>query len=128
MHKVLQTLIPMMLAAATLSAHANEQKVYKWVDQNGVTHYTQAPPPKGANFESKTVKEPRPARSNAADAEPEVELSPLCKKVRANLDVLNSSQVVTMDTDGDGESETLTDEQRQTQVSLAEQQWKAYCE
>ncbi|MCB1560767.1 MAG: DUF4124 domain-containing protein [Xanthomonadales bacterium] len=127
MHKMMQILVPLMLAVAMPSVHAGEQKVYKWTDNNGVTHYTQAPPPKGSTYEATSMREPRPARNDAV-AEPEVELSPLCKKVRANLDILNSAKVVTMDTDGDGESETLSDEQRQTQVSLAEQQWEAYCE
>jgi hypothetical protein len=44
------------VAAAFMAAPASAE-VFKWVDEQGVTHYSQQPPPEGAG----TIIEPNPA-------------------------------------------------------------------
>lgn len=41
-----------VLLITGLSSHAYAAKVYKWIDENGKTQYTQTPPPKSANSSS----------------------------------------------------------------------------
>lgn len=49
----LTTLSMALMLTIGMSAHAG--KIYKWVDDNGRTHYSQTPPPKKAK-QSKTMK------------------------------------------------------------------------
>ena len=119
--------ISLTLVVVSLAIHAENQSVYKWTDENGVTHYTQQPPA-GEQFERQDVRVPQAARADekAADADAKPE-SDMCLRVRANLKVLEESQVVTMDIDGDGAPDTLSAEQRQAQLDIAKQQMAAYC-
>lgn len=49
-------LLPLIIGTiALLAAQPTLAKTYKWVDENGVTQYTQTPPPKG---DFKGVKDP----------------------------------------------------------------------
>ncbi len=45
--------------------------VYKWVDQQGETHYSQSPPPR--NQKAELIKAPPPPAINPADAQLEVD-------------------------------------------------------
>ncbi|NQZ54581.1 MAG: DUF4124 domain-containing protein [Piscirickettsiaceae bacterium] len=45
--------------------------VYKWVDQQGETHYSQSPPPQ--NQKAELIKAPPPPAINPADAQLEVD-------------------------------------------------------
>lgn len=49
--KLLQTFA---LVVSLSVAFSTQAKMYKWVDEDGVTHYTQTPPP--GDIESKTIK------------------------------------------------------------------------
>ncbi|MEM9532210.1 MAG: DUF4124 domain-containing protein [Pseudomonadota bacterium] len=63
--KVLITVVLLGLVFAT--AHGAE-RVYKWVDENGVTHFSSTPPPEGAE-RVKINRAPRPSAGAAAAAE-----------------------------------------------------------
>ncbi|MEQ8428078.1 MAG: DUF4124 domain-containing protein [Gammaproteobacteria bacterium] len=60
--KLLQTLVLVLAMSVAFSAQA---KMYKWVDEDGVTHYTQTPPP--GDIESKTIKPRTGPAPKAAD-------------------------------------------------------------
>ncbi|HET7796959.1 MAG TPA: DUF4124 domain-containing protein [Nevskia sp.] len=47
-------LIPGILCAC-ITAHAG---AYRWTDENGVTHYADAPPPKGQNSGARAIAPP----------------------------------------------------------------------
>ncbi len=51
-HLISMVLASIVLASGTVAASGS---IYKWVDQNGVTQYTQTPPPKTAKS-SQTVR------------------------------------------------------------------------
>lgn len=51
-------------AAAALLAFNAQAAMYKWVDQDGITHYTQQPPPPGV--QGKTIAPPPPVNTRAA--------------------------------------------------------------
>lgn len=60
--KLLQTLVLVLSMSVAFSAQA---KMYKWVDEDGVTHYTQTPPP--GDIESSTIKPRTGPEPTAAD-------------------------------------------------------------
>lgn len=128
----------LLLAGLSLpAADALADRLYKWTDENGVTHYTDSPPPDRA-YETRSVD---PDAAEAASAErreaaeqdgaaADAPASPVdqnCTRVRANLATLESAAGVTMDLDGDGTAEELTPEQRAEQLELAQRQVEAYC-
>lgn len=105
------------------SAPAMAAPVYKWKDANGVTQYSETPPP-GKQFETREQARGPASRAAApaAAAVPET-----CSNARANLALLEGKgQVVMREADGKPAA-ALTEEQRSAQKSLAEAAIKAYC-
>jgi len=106
------------------SASAGATDMYKWKDANGVTHYSETPPP-GQRFESRRMDGSDPVQPETKTAAAE---SPQCTTARQNLSLLGSSKKVLQDTDGDGKGDTpLDDSQRDAQRNLAEAAVRAYC-
>ena len=60
-----RALAPVLLALAVGSAQA--QPLYKWVDEKGVTQYSQSPPPEGTKGAAKMELRVSPQPSGAAD-------------------------------------------------------------
>ena len=113
------------LLLATSPALAGQ--VYKWKDANGVTQYSENPPP-GKKFETRQITGDPGNRVAAAVAPAETPVAPQCATARANLALLAGSGPVMQDTDGDGKADSpLDDTQRQNQRALAEAAAKAYC-
>lgn len=113
----------LILLIASTAAIAGE--VYQWKDVNGVTHYSQTPPPKGI-YKQRAI-----TSAGAADAAPvtkaEVE-NPQCATARKNLDLLRGTAALQQDTDGDGKPDkTLSEADRANQLELATATLKATC-
>ena len=127
-------------------------KLYKWVDENGVTQYTQTPPPK-ADFTqvkppSKPAVDPQRAqdkqeirldafqqrRDDAAKGKAEADKKAAkkaekiakCKKARKNLTFLQTHNRVRT-TDKDGNATLIGEEKRQEKIKQANDAIKAYC-
>ena len=128
------------LSFAFAVAIAQAQTVYTWKDAKGVTHYSDAPPPKAATRqEVKTVPiAPAPAApatipttppaaatttaratTTAAQAAREAAATNArCSQARANLAALQGSAPVGPDTNGDGKPDsTLGAEDRAKQAA-----------
>lgn len=141
---------PRFLALAALCATlllagqpSSAKELYKWTDENGVVQYTDTKPT-GVEFESRQVNdEPKPPASStsASDTTAEAEKSaaapapkrfaansPECEQTRQALLILRGVGVVTLDTDGDGTQETLTDEQKQASIKQYEDWTDRNCE
>ena len=114
-------LLPAMLLSAPLAA----QQVYKWKDASGVTHVTSDPPPNG-KFEAREVDHHQavPASADAAQAAAE---DPGCATARDNLRLLAGDGPLSMDADGDGKAELLSDADRARQRNLAQAILDAKC-
>jgi len=107
------------------SAPAGAGQVYKWKDANGVTQYSETPPP--GSFETRTLTRDPGGRAEATDTS-EAPVPAQCTTARDNLALLDGGGPVMQDTDGDGTAETpLSDAQRDNQRALAEAAAKAYC-
>jgi len=114
------------------------KELYRWTDENGVTHYSDSKP-EGVDFERRAViTDPKPtataATADAADAsaaaKPPVKPTgptPDCLQARSNLAVLNGAGDVSMDLNGDGTPETLDAAGRQTAIARHLELVKQHC-
>jgi hypothetical protein len=119
-------------------------QVYKWVDAQGVTHFS-AQPPQGA--EATTVIKPSPSvgkppappsgtvigDQKAIDqevkqqiAEQQAQLKAFCEQARTNLAQLRNNPRVREDVGG--EMRRLTEEQRQDRITESQQQIAENCQ
>jgi hypothetical protein len=102
------------LAALAVTAPVLADPIYKWVDEKGVTQFTQTPPPPSANkvdkldvrvpagtprAESAPASTPAvPDKTAAAVTDPAKQRADRCRQAHAALDKLNSSEpIVTID-------------------------------
>ncbi|UPG88947.1 DUF4124 domain-containing protein [Luteibacter aegosomaticola] len=130
---LLVTVCPLALAQA-----------YKWKDAQGVTHYSDSPPPgQGAKVEKIQMKggvnapspaAPAPAKSSTAGNPPPgtpvadnpANRKALCSQLSKNMEVLQKEAVVSVD-DGKGGSQQLDAAGRQRQVETTQAQMTLYC-
>lgn len=127
-------------------------KLYKWVDENGVTQYTQTPPPKGdfshVKPPPKPAVDPQKAHSEMEErlkafkdrrdevakgkaesdkkAAEKAEKSAKCEKARKNLTFLQTHARV-RETAKDGSATLLGEEKRQERIKQANEAIKEYC-
>lgn len=101
-------LLSIVLAAPAFAA----EQLYRWKDEHGVTHYSEAPPA-GRDFETREIvrdpllaAEADPTDAAAAAAEPAL-TAEQCQRARDNLAVFARGGTVSMDLDGDGSAEVL---------------------
>ena len=130
------------------------QSMYKWVDDKGITHYTDAPPPDGKGQKidvrpappSSPVKPPsdfrqkeletrgeraqkeREAKKAVADEERDAAVRKRrCIDAQSQLQVLRMQRPV-FQTDEKGERVFLDDRQRQAELDKWQERAKTYCE
>ena len=118
-------------------------QAYKWKDAQGVTHYSDSPPPAGTKVEKiKTsgvvippAGNPAPAPASTVAAKPTAAApvadtpanrTKLCEQLRKNADTLSKEKVVSVD-DGKGGSRVLDDAGRARQVETTQAQMTLYC-
>jgi hypothetical protein len=118
-------------------------QAYKWKDAQGVTHYSDSPPPAGTKVEkiktSGVVIPPAgeaapaatPAPAATKPAPDQVTDTPanrakLCDQLHKNADTLSKEKNVSVD-DGKGGSKVLDDAGRARQVETTQAQITLYC-
>lgn len=138
-------IVTIALGAST----AAQAEVYKWVDSEGVTHYSQQPPEAGT---AKEIPVPRPAAAPADEPQPATETpaakdraseltdeirarraeedrqqveadlqrAKACEKMRANLETLQTRARVRVEEDG-GNRVLTPEEQAQRIIDLEKQ-------
>lgn len=105
------------------SATAVAGDVYTWKDANGVTHYSQTPPPAGSSKYRMFVHAKREAPKSEASAE-----SQQCATARSNADLLKSGKPLRRDTNGDGKPDAdMPEAERAKQLELAELVLRTNC-
>lgn len=113
--------------ALTFALPAAAGELYQWKDANGVTHYSDAPPPAGADYKNRTISN----RGSAAIATEKTEApaeSNQCTTARGNLALLQGEGPVGADADGDGKPDAaFTADERAAQAQLAEAAIKVHC-
>lgn len=91
-------------------------ELYKWTDENGVTHYSDKAP-EGQEFEERALpNEPDAAPAEVPARAPPKQDSPRCKQLRANLAVYQNNKNIEVDLDGDGKAEPLDEAGHQREM------------
>jgi hypothetical protein len=126
MHRALRVslIASALVLGAAPAAFAGE--VYQWKDANGVTHYSQTPPPQG-KFQARSIYQRQPVvegqTASAAPAE-----STQCTTARKNIELLQSGAKLQMDSDGDGKADRdLSDNDRDKQLQIAQTVSRVNC-
>ncbi|WIO75113.1 DUF4124 domain-containing protein [Porticoccaceae bacterium LTM1] len=121
-----------------------KQKLYKWVDKNGVTHYSARPPEnqkaelisistgtavtKQEEPEARTDAEKKPTRKALTPPPPESKKDPeKCAQVRAQLEKLRNFPRIRVEGPS-GEKRYLTPDEHQQRLKQAEKQEKEFCD
>lgn len=135
MRRIPSALAAMAIAALFFGQARAATEVYKWTDENGVVHYTDAPP-EGSAYERLNMGGAG-ARAEAPPPEPEAVIevpkppAPTtqsnCQVARKNVETFAKSVSIRMDRDGDGEAEELDDVQRASELSRNQELVKLYC-
>lgn len=123
--------IPALAASAlalALAAPASAwQQVYKWKDANGVTHYSQNPPPAG-KFESRTIVDRQPTATSGTQAGDKPVESTQCARARSNIDLINSGVALKVDSDNDGKPDRdINEAERKRQLDINQIVLRANC-
>ncbi|MFK3647101.1 DUF4124 domain-containing protein [Lysobacter enzymogenes] len=117
-----------LAALAAFPAAATD--LYQWKDAQGVTHYSDSPPPGQASsgqVKNRVIRNKSGTASQTAAVTAPGESAP-CVNARANLKQLQGSGQVGVDSNGDGKPDNVLDtQQRAAQVQLAEASIRAYC-
>ena len=112
-----------LLAASSVA----QERVYRWVDAQGVVHYSQTPPDK-IKAEERAVHVPAPAKQQAdAGAPADAPAETPCDVARRNRDALLSGKAVGADTNGDGKPDPMSEADRQAAMDLNARQLAAFC-
>jgi len=113
--KAIQVAFGLLAAVAATAGHSAD-KVYKWKDAAGVVHFSDAPPPKGTEFDnvrivnqSAAITQDQAAQQQAAAKPGEGEAKPAaapagesqrCRSARERVAMLNSSSPLSVERDG----------------------------
>ncbi|MEH6420877.1 DUF4124 domain-containing protein [Pseudomonas sp. CGJS7] len=116
------------LALAVLASAATATELYQWKDAQGVTHYSDSPPPsQSGQVKNRVIKSKTGTPTQTASVSATSE-STQCLNARGNLKQLQSSAQVGVDNNGDGKPDNVLDaKQRQAQIDLAQSSIRAYC-
>ncbi len=122
--------------------------IYKWVDKNGVTHFSQDPPPtenqtieqldsaklappKLGSVAPSATTEPAPTASNPSVAEISArnaeQAKSICEQAKFQLDVLNTHRRLQRQDATTGAIIEMSEEERQQQIATQQQRIKLFC-
>ncbi len=124
-------IVPLTALVATLALSAAPTvfagEVYQWKDANGVTHYSQTPPPQG-KFAARSIYHREQAAEGQPTAEPASTESKQCITARGNIELLQSGAKLQLDSDGDGKADKdLDDSARAEQLRIAQTVARVNC-
>jgi len=135
------------LAIALLCTQALAQtQLYEWVDENGVTHFSQQPPPDSPNMQPTNINgapvisggepqlfvrtEQQPSttpQTGSVETEISKKDPEKCAKARESIRTLTESARVRLLDEETGEYNVIDDTQRQRQLELWREEQSVYC-
>ncbi|HUL94517.1 MAG TPA: DUF4124 domain-containing protein [Usitatibacter sp.] len=137
-------LVSLLASCACLAAWG--EGMYKWVDEKGVTHYSESPPPEGTASKKLEVKagegkeadwhkklqdynqqkllKEQAERQQAAKEQGNRQAQ--CKRAQEALDTLNNSRRV-YHLDDKGQRVYVDDEQRQKEIEMWQERARSAC-
>ena len=109
-------------------ALAQSGGIYQWKDAQGVTHYSDAPPPKGQYAARDIHHRDSAAPATTAADKPTTAASANCTLARTNLERLQAGGDIGLDANGDGQPDAaLSTEEHERQTRLAAINIKTFC-
>ncbi|MEZ9592994.1 DUF4124 domain-containing protein [Shewanella sp. 10N.261.52.F9] len=138
----------MVLVLTSTSVNANA--IYTWIDDKGVTHYSQQPPASNQasskklyseDIEPKHVGTIAPIKSVADLNQPseleqkaaaisladKQQAQQVCKNAQHSLNVLTTHTKLTKKNNATGKLESMTEEQRQAAITEQKERMKLFC-
>lgn len=145
------------LLGSLLAAPVMAAQFYKWTDENGVTHYSENPPPATAKSSSEvkvqtrlpsgttaatdSLERQREAASKRLSEKTQTETQDTsstaksdksdyaerCRQYKSNLEAMESHGRVS-ETNSQGEKRILSDEEKNKRMDETRRQIKAFCE
>ena len=101
--------------------------LYQWKDAKGVTHYSDAPPPKG-QYQARNIQVRDGQKPPAVDAKVVTTASANCTLAKTNLERLKAGGDIGLDADRDGKPDApLNAEEHTRQMQLAESNIRKFC-
>ncbi|WP_394001594.1 DUF4124 domain-containing protein [Luteimonas sp. WGS1318] len=130
----IDSVVLLALLAVTAASPLAANEVYSWKDANGVTHYSQTPPPPGTRFEVRGIRNDAPTATAAPVATPTAATAAAasstdtsqCEVARANIAALEGDAPV-QQLGADGTPRELDAQGRSSQLELAQAAVRAYC-
>lgn len=126
------------VALAVLATTAQAARTYKWVDENGVTHYSQYPPPEGeveiiepdialpSGVDTTTGTAEQAAGGEAGGGEDAQTMEEYCNQLRNQAQMLASERDVRVRHE-DGTLRPLEGDARASRRTEIDQQIQQYC-
>jgi Domain of unknown function (DUF4124) len=132
---------PLLAFALLLLVSQVFAQAYKWTDSAGTVHYSETPPPTGTKYQrmtttgsSEPLAQPAPAAAKPATAaspaaqpvaDTPANRAKFCSTLKTNLDMLKGDGPLVIQQDG--QQKTVDDDQRRTQMNIAQSQYQQYC-
>jgi len=120
--------LAVVVVALLACGAAGAGDVYQWKDAKGVTHYSDAPPPKGQYQARDVTHRDVEATTASASASPAPVTNQNCAQAKINLDRLKTGGDMGLDANRDGRPDApFSDAERARQTQMAEAKIKIYC-
>ncbi|WP_239473279.1 DUF4124 domain-containing protein [Shewanella algidipiscicola] len=137
-----------LLLTLILSPAVFATTIYKWVDENGVTHYSQQVPPDrpsetlySEDIEQQKVgfiapketevsvptKNPQQTAAEAIVRQDKAQAKAICSNAKHQLNLLNTHTRLTRRNAQTGDMERMTEEQRQAAMSAQQEKISLFC-
>ena len=123
------SLAPLVAALLLACTAASAGDLYQWKDAHGVTHYADAPPPKGA-FKARNVeiRDGQAATAPVDAVKPKPSQASECALARTNLERLQAGGNIVVDANGDGKPDApMSTTEQAKQTELAQRQIHVFC-
>ena len=145
----------LLLIALLAACSVQAAEVYKWVDANGIVHYSDAPPPAEAakvekmrvgggvvaadtsanpNSEGEGQRAAQDDQKAKPPAQPPATLedtpenrAKLCTQAQNNVELLQSKYTVSAPNPSDGSQQVMDDKTRQARLATEQQNVATYC-
>ncbi|WDD97953.1 DUF4124 domain-containing protein [Thalassomonas actiniarum] len=124
-----------LLLIISIKALATSVKIYRWVDENNIVHFSQHQPPHD-NYTELTMTETFVPKNNDAGKlqiankhqvqDISADFQEKCAIAQANIETLTKHDKVQF-TDKDGQTKVLNQEEKAIQLANSEKQAEVYC-
>lgn len=137
-----------LLLTLALSPAVLATTIYKWVDENGVTNYSQQVPPEKSSetlyseeieqqkvgfIAPKVTAASAPTKSSEQTAtqaivlQDKAQAKAICSNAKHRLNLLNTHTRLTQKNEQTGDMEKMTEEQRQAAISIQQERIRLFC-